>query len=104
MFKSRKSHLTWLLAALLPGLVGCPNLFSVVDKPQGDAQLISAARACLDRGDIPCALADYQKLSNKNSDIANSESAAAILEKYGVGVVDFAGAVSGGKTPGDLVN
>jgi hypothetical protein len=61
-------------AAALAALSGC-NVFSVLDSPSGDAQLISAARACFDQGDFACARDNYSKLSDSSADIRASEEA-----------------------------
>jgi len=55
-------------------LSGC-NLYSGVDKPKGDPQLLSAARACLDRGDYECAKEYYNQLSDGENDTKLSELA-----------------------------
>jgi hypothetical protein len=82
---------TRLLASglLLIGLSGC-NLFGGIDSPSGDAQIASAARACLDQGDYACALSNYQKLSSADSDITNSESAYAVFDQNGATFGAFA--------------
>ena len=40
-----------IFLSLLAAASGC-NLFDPLDSPTSDAQLISAARACFDRGDL----------------------------------------------------
>jgi hypothetical protein len=53
-------------------LTSC-NLYGGIDKPKGDAQLLSAARGCLDRGDYVCAKEYYQALSSAQNDVKLSE-------------------------------
>jgi hypothetical protein len=75
--------LAFVAAAL--GLTAC-NVFDPFDSPTGDAQLLSAARACLDRADFGCARENYAKLSNSESEVRASEEAFAILEENGAGI------------------
>jgi len=56
-------------------LLSACNLYSSVDKPKGDPQLLSAARACLDRGDYECAKEYYNQLSDSENDTKLSELA-----------------------------
>lgn len=67
MIKSRL-----LLFPLIAVLTGC-NLFSTMDKPKGDPQLMEAARACLDKADYVCARELYQQLSDDAKDVRISE-------------------------------
>ena len=55
------------------------NLVSFMDKPTGDAQLLEAGRACLDKGDFTGARDYYQALSNSYADIKINESSLATL-------------------------
>lgn len=76
---------TYLISATAAGVLalsaaGC-NLFDPFDSPTNDAQILSAARACLDQGDIACAKAQYAKLVTTMADIAHSETAFAILHE-----------------------
>lgn len=64
------------------------NVFSPVDEPSGKDQLISAARACFDRGDLDCAKNYYDQLSS-DSDVRNSEEAFVLLDRYGAGMGNF---------------
>jgi len=50
-----------------------------MDKPSGDAQLLEAARDCLDKGDYVCAQTDYQAISNAYADVKTSESSLTTL-------------------------
>ena len=59
--------------AMTTVLTGCMNLYGAVDKPSGDPQLLSAARACFDRGDYVCAKEYYQQVSNSSADARTSE-------------------------------
>lgn len=91
----KRTHLALLPALLLAALGGC-NLFDPFDSPTGDTQLLSAARACFDRGDIACAKDLYSQLSSSQSDVANSETAFAILDENGADMAAFMGAFGGG--------
>jgi len=87
------------LTALMVGALGC-NIFSLVDRPAGDAQLISAGRACFDRGDFSCALDNYSKLSSSSTDVQVSERAFAVLDRQGASMAAFLTAFTstGGQT------
>lgn len=95
----------YLLAIPLVLLTGCMNLFKPFDGPSGDAQLVSAARAALDRGDFTTASQDYQKLSSAYADIGNSEGAYTVLDQYGSGMGTFATAFGSGSNvnPGKAI-
>lgn len=80
----------------LLGLTSC-NLFSSIDSPSGDIQILSAARACLDSGDFACAKNYYNQLSNNDNDIKQSELAYTDLEQIGIGMQQFAAAFGNGK-------
>ncbi|MCM0606225.1 MAG: hypothetical protein KA715_09055 [Xanthomonadaceae bacterium] len=63
---------------------GCGmNIFSPIDGPSGDEQLMSAARACLDQGDATCALAFYNRMSGSGVDIKQSEGAFSTMYQQG---------------------
>lgn len=69
---------------------GC-NLYSFVDKPNSEEQILSAGRACLDDGDWECAQNYYSQLRGGTlSDLAWAEDSFAILEHYGVSITQFA--------------
>ncbi len=63
-----------LISCLTVIFLSSCNLFAFVDKPSGDAQLLDAARACLDRADYQCALDYYKQLSNSFIDVKISET------------------------------
>lgn len=90
--------------ALSAFAVSCTfNVFDPIDGPGGDAQLISAARAALDRGEFEKAVEYYQKLSN-SGDIAKSEQAFTLLAKNNVGMGAFASAFgTGGSRAGAAI-
>lgn len=75
--------------ALSAGVLAC-NAFDPLSSPSGDDQLLSAARACLDRGDFECALDHYGKLSADKADVKASEQAYAILAQNNAGFTAFA--------------
>ena len=80
-------------------LTGC-NLYNSLDKPSGDTQILSAARACFDRGDFTCSANYYNQLSSSLSDQANSETAFEILAQNGSGSSVFMDSVLSGTTNG----
>ncbi len=88
---------------LLPALIamislsGCPNLYKVVDKPSGDAQILSAARAAFDRGDIQEARDLYAKLGSNETAIA--ETVYTNIDDCGGGI-EAVGAALGAATTG----
>ena len=77
-------------------LCGC-NLFSPLDRPTGDDQLLSAARICLDQADYECARNYYSKLSLPLVDIQQSELAYATFNENGLGFGVLAATL--GKSP-----
>lgn len=76
-------------------LAGCAsllaqcNLFAPFDSPSGDAQLLSAARACFDRGDMDCAREYYAQVSGNERDAALAEQAFAVLDGQGATMAAF---------------
>lgn len=86
-----------IIAASLSGLVSCQfNVFDPFDSPTSDTQLLDAARACLDRGDVECARQNYAKLSSAFSEIAASETAFTALDQAGAGLNTFIEALGNG--------
>jgi hypothetical protein len=82
---------------------GC-NLFGGLDKPSGDTQVLSAARACFDQGNFECSSKYYSQLSPSASDQGFSESAFELLAQTGITVSDFMDAViSGESNAGKLI-
>lgn len=81
---------------------GC-NSYSFVDKPSSNAQILSAARACLDEGNYSCAATYYGQLSSP-SDESRSEAIFTNLAEDGVTVATFANAViAGSSNAGKLI-
>lgn len=97
-----KGFLAGLLAAVLLVIscTSCLNLFEAVDDPSGDPQILSAARACFDQGDLECALDYYKRLSADYKDIRNSEEAFAILDRAGIQMSTFMEAFGNGGSIG----
>lgn len=99
----RLRRLWFLLSvAALGATAGC-NFFDPFDSATSDDQLLSAARACFDRGDIACARDNYAKLSSSQTDVAASEEAFAILDENGATMAVFMEAVGDGGG-GDSLN
>ena len=86
---------TFWIIATLPLFAAC-NFFSPFDKPSGDAQLTSAAQACLNAGDFKCAADYYGKLSSSSSDIAASGMAFDLLDQNGADFGSFVTAFGNG--------
>lgn len=78
---------------------GC-NLYDPIDNPSGDAQLLSAARACFDQGQFDCALEYYGKMSGSNADVVAAETAFVQLDKAGAGMGALMKAVGNGSSGG----
>jgi hypothetical protein len=69
-------------------LTGC-NLYSAFDKPSGDEQILSRARACFDQNDFDCARSYYSQLSSTYADVRASEEAFMILAENGATMSAF---------------
>lgn len=80
---------TLVVSGALLGLSGCLNVFSPFDKPGGDAQLLSAARACFDKGDFNCAQNYYSQLSSADADVKTEEQAILVLAQNGATMAQF---------------
>ncbi len=78
--------------AALTGSFACMNLYSPLDKPSGDRQNLSAARAAFDRGDIAKAREYYGKVSSDES--ATAELIFVDLDSCGADIDAFATALS----------
>ncbi len=79
-----KKHLLTLLVLAPFTLTSCGNLFKGLSTPEGDEQLLVAARGCMDRGDYNCALEYYQALSNNYGDVKVNETSLAKLANSNV--------------------
>lgn len=88
--------------ALLTAGTGCSlNLFGLFDQPGDDAQVLSAARGCMDRGDFRCAQSQYARLAGTSySDLASSEYVIAAIDEQGATLNVFLTAIvaTGGNT------
>ena len=90
-----------IVAALASGLLAACNVFDVVRAPNGDEQILAAARGCLDRGDLECARREYAKLAGTTyAEQASSELAFAFLEEAGAGAKYLFPALANGTTSG----
>lgn len=76
------------LSIALMGISSC-NVFDPLDSPGSDAQYLSAARACFDKGDYECAKQNYAKLSNPYKDTVNAEESFITLEQQGASMATF---------------
>ncbi|RYZ71947.1 MAG: hypothetical protein EOP09_03920 [Proteobacteria bacterium] len=84
-------------------LCSCPNVFDPLSNPSGDAQILSAARAAFDAGDLAQAREYYGQLGN--SDVAESELAFTYLNEAGVTMSALVSAVkiSDGQSVGSIL-
>ncbi len=98
-----KKHLLTLLILAPFTLSSCGNLFKGLSTPEGDEQLLVAARGCMDRGDYNCALEYYQALSNNFGDVKVNETSLAKLANANVfKMSDLIGAL--GSSRGDATS
>lgn len=79
----------------LAALPGCVNLFDPIDNPGGEQQLLSAARAAFDKGDIATARELYGKAGGEAS---ISELVFVDLDSCGADIAAFATALSRGSS------
>jgi hypothetical protein len=89
------------------GLIACLalaacNVFEVFRSPNGNDQTLSAARGCLDQGDLECARREYAKLAGTPyAEQAASELAFAYLEEAGAGAAILFPALARGSSSGE---
>jgi hypothetical protein len=74
-------------------ITGC-NLYGGLDKPSGDEQILSSARACFDQGDYSCAAKLYSQLSDAASDEATAEEVFLVLNQSGATATALINAVT----------
>lgn len=77
------------------GLTSC-NWTSFMDSPSSDRQYLSAARSCLDKGDLTCAQENYENLSDEFTDTKYSELAFSKLAKTNADLKSFLKAFGSG--------
>jgi hypothetical protein len=82
------------VSALGFGLSACVNMFDPIDNPSGDAQILSAARAAFDQGDMAEARELYGKLAGNQTAI--SESIFLDLDTCGANIGAFGSALANG--------
>jgi hypothetical protein len=103
MTKLKKLSLVMTLACTVVLLTSC-NLWSFMDSPSGDAQILSAARGCFDRGDYACATEYYQKLSSNANDAKISETIFVELAQAGfLSVADLVSSLGNGRGGGNSI-
>ncbi len=83
--RMRKLRVVLALLALSGAISGC-NLYRLFDQPTNDAQRLSLARGCFDRGDFTCAAQQYALVSSLSADTSLSEGAWLILDQEGIGL------------------
>ncbi len=89
-------------AGLLAFLSSC-NIFDPLDSPGGDRQLLSAARACFDKGDFACAREYYGKLGGNQDAIAELAFLSLDEEGMDISAIVRALAISDGETIGSIL-
>ena len=84
-------------------LSGCPNAFDPLDSPTSDAQILSAARAAFDKGELTLARDLYLKLGN--NDAAEAELAFVNMNEAGVTMTTLVSAlrISSGEAVGSIL-
>lgn len=87
VFKRMLIPFSTLSIALLS--VSSCNVFDPLDSPGNDAQYLSAARACFDRGDFDCASKYYAMLSDPYADTVNAEQSFMTLDKQGASMAAY---------------
>lgn len=106
-FFRKPNHAVAALALVIAslGTSGCVNLFDPIDNPGGDRQLLSAARAAFDKGDIEKAREYYEKLGA--NEVAKSELIFLNIFDCGADIDAFGTALSKGadsvSTPGIML-
>ncbi len=81
-------------------LAAC-NFFDPFRSPSGTAAIFSAARGCLDRGDLECARREYAKLAGTpEAEVAASELAFTLLEEAGAGASSLFPSLAKGSSSG----
>jgi hypothetical protein len=69
---------------ILPLVMSGCNLYGGLSKPSDDNQYLVAARACLDSGDYPCAINNYNALSSQYNDEKVSELGLTLLAQENI--------------------
>jgi hypothetical protein len=72
------------------------NVYAPISGPSSDAQYLSVARACFDRGDLTCAKENYAKVTVTYADDARAEKVLAILDSVGLSLTTFVEVVGTG--------
>lgn len=100
--RSRFELGVFLIALVASSCFAACNVFEVFRSPQGDDQVLSAARGCLDQGNLECARREYSKLAGTSyAEIAASELAFAYLEEAGAGAAALFPALAKGSSSGE---
>ena len=94
MTQWNRVFLSLAAVAALTGSFACMNVFTPIDKPSGDKQFLSAARAAFDRGDIAKAREYYGKVTADEN--ATAELIFVDLDSCGADIDAFATALSQG--------
>ncbi len=92
MIKWNRVFLSLAALVVVLGSTSCLNVYSPIDKPSGNQQNLSAARAAFDRGDIDKAREYYGKISGDET--ATAELIFVDLDSCGADIDAFATALS----------
>lgn len=91
MIQWNRLFLTLVAAAAIAGSFACVNVFDPIDNPSGEGQLLSAARAAFDEGDIATARELYGKVGTET---ATAELIFVDLDSCGADIGAFGSALS----------
>jgi len=89
----KRAFISVAAAAALAGSFACVNMFDPIDNPSGEAQLLSAARAAFDKGDMATARELYGKVGSQTS---AAETIFLDLDSCGADIGAFGTALSKG--------
>src|SRR5205809_424094 len=105
MTQWKRVFLSLAATVALAGGSSCINLFDPIDNPSGEGQLLSAARAAFDKGDMATARELYGKAGGET---ALSETIFLDLDGCGADIGALASALSKASdasgTPGIMIN
>lgn len=91
MIRMKRIVFSLAAAAALATTFACVNVFDPIDNPHGEGQLLSAARAAFDKGDVATARELYGKVGNET---ATAELTFVDLDACGADIGAFASALS----------
>lgn len=93
MTQWKRVFISLAATAAIAGTFACVNVFDPIDNPSGEGQLLSAARAAFDKGDMATARELYGKVGTET---ATAELIFVDLDSCGADIGAFASALSKG--------